>query len=537
MFNRFLFMVSCLTFIMVLSISPARGQEVLTNAEVIALTKAGIEKSIIISKIRSSTTKFDVSTDALIQLKQAGVADDVVAAMINPKAEQDFSNSKPKKLMDELGSLFPILKNSVVTVWSDIGGHGSGFIISEEGLILTNFHVVGPSEYAAVQFNDNLKVEARILATDSERDVAVLWADISPFVDATAVKFVDIKIQPTAQEGERVIAIGSPLHQLKVMTTGVVSKVEERAILSDVNINHGNSGGPLFNSLGEVIGINAFGDTPKYLRGQGGPGLSGIIRIEQAVPVIEEAKKQIIASKKPSARLLPVEPKGDYPLDAVREVALEKKFDLKPYFFDVGKFQVKLLTPRLKYREATEFEREALKGRKNRDKKSEIKANLNPYQNLYGWAEYLGHYKPVLQIQAVPEIAETAGSLWTRALVGGLTGVMIPGGKYKYKADFYRMKLFCGNTEVEPIHPARIAHFSNEVNYFRTLKDATYFGVYTYPANAINETCGTVRIEVVSAQKPNDPQIENIKPQHIQRLALDFKPYFELKSSQAMPEE
>lgn len=517
--NLNLFMICCaLMLCFGLNLSLISQDEPITNQDVISLTKAGLDKSIIISKINSSKTKFDLSTDALIQLKQAGVADEVVAAMFKD-GSADKTSDQPKRIKDELGNLFPRLKNSVVTVWSEFG-QGSGFIISGDGLIVTNFHVIGPSRYVSVQFDELRKVEATILATNQERDVAILWANITAFTEAEPAKLVDTTASVVVEEGERVMAIGSPLSQRKIMTTGVVSKVEARAIISDVNINPGNSGGPLFNSLGEVIGINTFGV------GSRGPGVSGIVRIEQALQVIADAKTKKAGLSTPSPRLLPVEPKGEYPLDAIREVASEKKFDNDPYIFDVGKFTVTLITPRYKYRMATELEREALKGRKDREKNNEIKGTFNPFQDFYGWEEYAGEYKPVLHIQAMPEIAETGGSLFGRMLLGGLTGVRLP-ANVKFRTDFYKMKLFCDDKEVEPIQPIKRAHMLNETNYLFNLKDATYSGFYTYPADAINSGCTSVRIEVSSEKNPDKPEVEKLKTKHIQRLALDFKPYFD----------
>lgn len=517
-----------LIFFMSFSLTVFSQDMPLTNADVLALSKAGLEKAIIISKIRSSETKFDVSTEALIRLKSEGIDAEIIATMLNP-AKSGETTGPPKRLKDELGTMFGTLKNSVVTVWSEYAGHGSGFIVGDQGLVVTNFHVVGPSERAWVQFDERRKVEARILVASSERDVAVLLVDLSAFPDAVPAKISEGGNNVSVEEGERVLAIGSPLNQRKIMTTGVVSKVEARAIISDVNINPGNSGGPLFNSLGEVIGINTFGESASR-----GPGVSGIVRIEHALPLIKEAEGKIASSDKPTARLLPVEPSGEFPIASFREVATAKKFSFEPYTFEVGKFTMTLITPILKYRLATETEREAMKGRKGREEKSEIKGSFNPYQNLYGWSEYLGMYKPVLHIRAMPEVAETGGSFWTRALVGGLTGVMMP-GKFKFKADFYKMKLFCGSSEVEPIQPAKVAHLLNERTYLATLKDATYEGIYTYPADAINESCGTVRIEIFSAQKPNEPQIENVKPKYIQKLVEDFKPFFEMNSANQRP--
>src|SRR5713226_1569398 len=220
----------------------------------------------------------------------------------------------PVRKIDELTTLFQKYQNSVFTVWSEIG-HGTGFLIDPNGLVLTNQHVIGPSELISVQFDGKRKVAARLLAFDPEKDVAVLWANMSAFPEAIvapiAIPEGDHEI---AVEGERVFTIGSPLNQMKILTSGIVSKVEERAIISDININPGNSGGPLFSSIGQVIGITTFGEQDRS-----GPGISGIVRIEQSSRSVEQARKKMRDVSMPDARLLPVEPTDSYPLDTLKE--------------------------------------------------------------------------------------------------------------------------------------------------------------------------------------------------------------------------
>jgi S1-C subfamily serine protease len=162
---------------------------------------------------------------------------------------------------DELNALYRKYQDTVVTVWSE-EGHGTGFVADDElGLILTNDHVIGRSEYVAVQFDEKREVQARVAAFDVERDIAVLWANLDAFPEAFAPAMAKPSDRIAAvEEGDRVFTIGSPLNQRKVMTSGLVSRVEARAIISDIRINHGNSGGPLFNMNGKVVGLTTFGE-------------------------------------------------------------------------------------------------------------------------------------------------------------------------------------------------------------------------------------------------------------------------------------
>jgi S1-C subfamily serine protease len=99
--------------------------------------------------------------------------------------------------------------------------------VDERGLILTNQHVVSNSKELRVQFDRTHKVRAVLVAEDRDRDVAVLWANLSPCARARPLKIAAARDgEPAVIEGERVFAIGSPLSQEKILTSGIVSKVE-----------------------------------------------------------------------------------------------------------------------------------------------------------------------------------------------------------------------------------------------------------------------------------------------------------------------
>ena len=349
-----------------LSFAYSAFQDRLTNQDLLNLVKSGISHELISAKVKIAGGNFDTSALALKELKESGVPDSLILVMIEvPSAKKKESLDEPLvRKIDELTSSFKRLQTSIFTVWSEVG-HGTGFIVDQSGLIITNQHVVGPSEQISVQFDQKRKIPAVLLAADAEKDVAVLWADIKAIPEATVATIAETKnSEPAIIEGERVFTIGSPLSQRKIMTTGIASKIEARAIISDININPGNSGGPLFNSLGQVVGITTFGDSERI-----GPGISGIVRIEEALPLLSQARSKIGSFPQPTTTFLPVEPSGDYPIDAIKSSLQSRKIDTRPYNFSAGDFDVAIITPILKYHLSEQGRVEAGKEKSKRNKK------------------------------------------------------------------------------------------------------------------------------------------------------------------------
>ncbi|NJC81048.1 S1C family serine protease [Planosporangium mesophilum] len=184
---------------------------------------------------------------------------------------------------------------SVITVKSPAGGGtslGSGFIVSSDGYAITNDHVVaGASGATMVTFSDGTTVPAKVVGSDPESDVAVLKLD-GPKL--TPIQFGD---SDSTQVGDPVLAIGSPLALANTVTYGIVSAVDRpiaageaggptryyAAIQTDAAVNHGNSGGPLVDAAGRVIGINAVIKSLAADQDQAGNvGLAFAIPINQA---------------------------------------------------------------------------------------------------------------------------------------------------------------------------------------------------------------------------------------------------------------
>lgn len=138
-------------------------------------------------------------------------------------------------------------------------GTGSGFIISADGLILTNHHVVEDADEIKVRLTDNREFTGKVLGSDAKTDIAVVKIDAKDLPYLTMGNSDELKV------GEWVAAIGSPFGLDNTVTSGIVSAKSRKLpsdqyvpfIQTDVAVNPGNSGGPLFNMKGEVVGINS----------------------------------------------------------------------------------------------------------------------------------------------------------------------------------------------------------------------------------------------------------------------------------------
>jgi serine protease Do len=165
-------------------------------------------------------------------------------------------------------------------------GVGSGFILSSDGLIMTNAHVVEGADEVIVTLTDKREFKAKLIGADKRSDVALVKIDASGL---PAVKVGDVS---RLKVGEWVMAIGSPFGLENTVTAGIVSAKQRDTgdylpfIQTDVAINPGNSGGPLINMRGEVVGINS----QIYSRSGGSMGISFAIPMDEAVRVSEQLR-------------------------------------------------------------------------------------------------------------------------------------------------------------------------------------------------------------------------------------------------------
>ncbi|MDT4291253.1 DegQ family serine endoprotease [Methylomonas sp. MO1] len=167
---------------------------------------------------------------------------------------------------------------------------GSGFVISKDGYVLTNHHVVNNASEIVVKLKDRRELIAKLIGSDESTDVALLK------VEAKDLPVVEVGSPEQLQVGEWVLAIGTPFGFDQSVTAGIVSAKGRSLpdgnyvpfIQTDVAINPGNSGGPLFNMQGKVVGINS----QIYSRSGGYMGLSFAIPIDVAMNVVDQIKSK-----------------------------------------------------------------------------------------------------------------------------------------------------------------------------------------------------------------------------------------------------
>ncbi len=167
-------------------------------------------------------------------------------------------------------------------------GVGSGFIVSPDGYIVTNAHVVEGASEVVVKLTDRREYTAKVVGTDKRTDLALVK------IDAKNLPALDLYARPAVKRGEWVIAIGSPFGFENSVSAGVVSGVHRALpegqmvpfIQTDVAVNPGNSGGPLLNAAGQVVGVNS----QIYSRSGGYMGLSFAIPVDVAARVTDQLR-------------------------------------------------------------------------------------------------------------------------------------------------------------------------------------------------------------------------------------------------------
>jgi hypothetical protein len=293
--------------------------------------------------------------------------------------------------------------------------------------------------------------------------------------------------------GIPVVAIGSPEVQEFVMTQGILSKTSPTTLFGDFSLQPGNSGGPLLNLNGEVIGMNTFIDG----------GIAGALRIEPLRDVLNSSTIEETATIEPSADLLPAIRADRYPIDVLNDKVAHEPVNLGAYQFRAGDFQVTALTPVLigkvqvlqdKMRANNQFIR------RNHSIEAAKSQHLDaPY---FAWHASAGDSLSLaVKFEIQPSSGLNARSVLSKAVPHILT--FGKAGKFdmEFKGEFLEFRLYRDGELIQPITPGRhLVAGASDANRFI---DQAYGGLYVYDPMEFMRG-GQFRIEIVDARKPED---------------------------------
>lgn len=392
----------------------------------------------------------------------------------------------------DYSSLYELSKPAIVTITTD-DGSASGFLVTSYGHIATNYHVIRNSRYLAVQFPDGRKVTAQVVAVNPQYDMALLKVNSSVVAGIRPLPVLSEDKENTVKVGIPVVALGSPFNQKFLMTQGILSKVDETVLLGDFLLQPGNSGGPLLNTEGDVIGMNTFGES----------NLSGAIRISMLREFLESPELVTESAEiEPSAELLR-SVSSHYPIEVLNQKVEHESLDWAAYRLKAGDFTVTVITPVLigklqvmqqKLRATNRYER--------RTKNIPDPAFQGGGELFYDWhhaTESSLDYAVTFAIR--PDSGPTKGS--------GSSKIFPPFSLFskkgkvelEFKAEFLDFRLYRDGVLIQPIMPGRAVIDGNSEKK-TPFNDQAYAGSYIYSPDDFL-TGNEFRIQIIDARKPD----------------------------------
>jgi len=431
-----------------------------------------------------------------------------------------FAQSNTERIAYDYTAMYEAVSPSVVKVHAD-SATGSGFLVSSSGMFATNHHVVRNTRYLAVEFPDGRKVPAEIALLDARNDLAILKVNTTTVRNTPPLRLLPGESDSLVKAGMPAVAFGSPLSQTFLMTQGIVSKVEPAVLLGDFLIQAGNSGGPLVNLNGEVIGVNTFAEG----------GVSGAVRVNVLRDALLNPAIAAYSASEPDATELPVPPRERYPTALLKEKVLSEPIEMDSYVLDAGRFTVTAITPVLIGKLQVQSDLQQAANRYSRRAKKIKDEKYDPVDEpFYDWYRNATNLlETVVTFEIKPDFGQTAGSIWASAIAAAASGysgrpVMAMRQTMEYKAEFQEMKLYRDNELVQPITPGRQITEQSINNGMLGFVDEAYSGWYVYPASTFI-TGKTFKVDVYDAREPgriHRSVVVQESSKLIQQLRRDF---------------
>src|SRR5262245_16278731 len=416
----------------------------------------------------------------------------------------------------DYSKLYEVASPAVVQITTD-DASGSGFLITPFGHIATNYHVVRGSRYLAVQFPDGRKVKAAVAATNARYDMAVIKVNSEVVDGIRPLALLPEEKDEKVKVGIPVVAIGSPLNQRFLMTQGILSKVDDATVLGDFVLQAGNSGGPLMNCEGEVLGINTFGEGK----------IGGAIRVDSL--------RQFLSSPELLVQSIDMEPPADqlrsvssvrYPIEALNQKIETEPLDPSAYRIQAGDFAITAITPILIAKLQVMQQRQRALNRLERRGSDVSGPAYHSIDDLfYEWHRSTETaLDNVVTFNIRPETGPTKNSSKWRFMPSPLRFGKGRRTEMEIKGEFLEFRIYRYGQLIEPIMPGRqvVEGASDKKN--QTFVDQAYAGTYLYSPEEFlsgNE----FRLQIIDARNPNQIHKEVVMPADsklIKQLRADF---------------
>jgi hypothetical protein len=417
---------------------------------------------------------------------------DLALTATNAETESPGSAPLPSGGTLDGSSLWAQHADSVVALWTSTT-RASAVLVDGRGVLATNQRAVGTATMVEVQVTPRVKFPASVLVSDAERDVALLRIHPSSVSAIRSVPIACGQTRPATLRGQEVTAIEAPLRRYKDMTWGVVTRVESRAIGSDLRLTPDGAGGPAFVETGELLGITSVPYDDMRARAD-----ARIVPAAELCAALAGIEAQLTEAA-PAATPLPVEPERPFPAAALASESKRRAGNLGSYRASSADFDIVFLTPVLTY-DAGDIPR-PLSG---------------PLSGFANWSEYVAENLPVVMVRVTPKLVE---GFWAKVARGAAMtkGIALPPLK-RFRPGFLRLRAFCGEAEVTPIHPFRLEQRISEA-------DAIYEGLYVFDPTALSPACGTVKLTLFSEKAGATGETVVIGPRVIQQVWQDFAAY------------
>jgi S1-C subfamily serine protease len=405
-------------------------------------------------------------------------------------------------------------RESVLALWTPLT-RASGVVVDAKGLVVTNQRAIGPSTSVEVQLTAEIKVAARVLLADAERNVAVLWIDPKAIASLPPLPLgCGQAMKLPIEDGQEIFTIGAPMRGPKGMTSGIVTRIEPHAVVADLILTHGAAGGPAFTAAGIPVGItSAAADT-----GDGARAYPRVARVDDVCAVMASAVQKMSGAAAPDGTRLPVEPARAFPAAALEEAVQRRAGSLSPYQMSSSDFDIHFITPVTIYGAKYQSDQTSARqrGKSGARPQNVDSPFIRPLLEFENWSAYVADQPPVLLVRMTPKFVE---GFWTTVgrAAARTQGVSIPAIKH-VKSSFLRMRALCGDAEVTPIHPFLLEHKLTET-------DVIYEGLYVFDPAAFRPDCGTVKLTFYSEKEPSKGDTRAVDQKLVEQIWQDFASY------------